>query len=186
VVATRLSILAAETAEPERYRRGRGYARDGSVMEFSVAPGEITASVQGSERQPYLVRLTWSGSRTTAVPNRSQLLVRCSCPDDAVVCKHAVATLLVVADAVAASPEVLDRWRGGPVTEQATVVAESTGSSQPDPLAEFFGPRGPELFELPEWAPLVPSGRPDQPSALEAYALACLDGACATLASLFG
>jgi uncharacterized Zn finger protein len=38
-----------------RLTRGRSYARSGQVLEVVVRPGEVLASVQGSERKPYNV-----------------------------------------------------------------------------------------------------------------------------------
>lgn len=41
-----------------RLTRGRSYARAGQVLRLDVAPGEVTASVQGSRSRPYEVRIT--------------------------------------------------------------------------------------------------------------------------------
>jgi len=40
-----------------RLTRGRAYARAGQVLSLRVAPGEVTATVQGSRRSPYQVRV---------------------------------------------------------------------------------------------------------------------------------
>jgi uncharacterized Zn finger protein len=40
-----------------RLPRGRTYARTGAVGELVVAPGEVVASVQGSRRTPYTVKV---------------------------------------------------------------------------------------------------------------------------------
>ena len=40
-----------------RLQRGRSYARRGQVLEFSLAPGEVTARVQGSRPSPYQVSI---------------------------------------------------------------------------------------------------------------------------------
>ena len=40
-----------------RLQRGRSYARRGQVLEFSLAPGEVTARVQGSRPSPYKVSI---------------------------------------------------------------------------------------------------------------------------------
>ncbi len=40
-----------------RLTRGRRYARAGQVLDLSVAPGEVTARVQGSRAAPYRVRI---------------------------------------------------------------------------------------------------------------------------------
>lgn len=41
-----------------RLTRGRSYARSGQVLDFVVRPGEVIASVQGSQRDPYHVSLS--------------------------------------------------------------------------------------------------------------------------------
>jgi len=43
--------------DANRLPRGRTYARSGAVGELTLAPGEILASVQGSRRTPYKVRV---------------------------------------------------------------------------------------------------------------------------------
>jgi uncharacterized Zn finger protein len=40
-----------------RLTRGRAYARKGQVISLDVTPGEVTASVQGSQARPYSVRI---------------------------------------------------------------------------------------------------------------------------------
>ena len=40
-----------------RLARGRSYARKGQVMDFALAPGRVTARVQGSRPQPYAVTI---------------------------------------------------------------------------------------------------------------------------------
>jgi uncharacterized Zn finger protein len=40
-----------------RLTRGKNYARRGQVLSLAVAPGVVTASVQGSRRTPYKVRI---------------------------------------------------------------------------------------------------------------------------------
>ncbi len=40
-----------------RLARGRRYARAGQVLDLEVRPGEVTARVQGSRRQPYRVHV---------------------------------------------------------------------------------------------------------------------------------
>jgi uncharacterized Zn finger protein len=46
-----------EVTDPSRLTRGRSYARSGQVMELRVAPGVVTAAVQGSRPAPYHVRI---------------------------------------------------------------------------------------------------------------------------------
>ncbi|MEV1289324.1 SWIM zinc finger family protein [Micromonospora sp. NPDC049679] len=40
-----------------RLTRGRSYARKGQVVSLDIAPGEVTAAVQGSRPKPYAVRV---------------------------------------------------------------------------------------------------------------------------------
>ena len=40
-----------------RRPRGKPYARQGQVTDLAVAPGAVTATVQGSRDQPYRVRV---------------------------------------------------------------------------------------------------------------------------------
>ena len=40
-----------------RLSRGRSYARRGQVVSIDVGPGQVTASVQGSRKRPYRVRI---------------------------------------------------------------------------------------------------------------------------------
>ncbi|MDP9798862.1 putative Zn finger protein [Catenuloplanes nepalensis] len=44
--------------DPGRLARGRAYARKGQVLSLSVAPGTVTAAVQGSRPAPYKVDIT--------------------------------------------------------------------------------------------------------------------------------
>lgn len=43
--------------QPGRLARGRAYARKGQVMDFALAPGRVTARVQGSRPTPYQVEI---------------------------------------------------------------------------------------------------------------------------------
>jgi uncharacterized Zn finger protein len=49
--------LLESFADKGRLQRGRTYARQGQVLELSVAAYEVTAKVQGSRRRPYTVAL---------------------------------------------------------------------------------------------------------------------------------
>jgi hypothetical protein len=108
---------------------GRGkelWAAD-AVVDLVVGHGAVTAEVQGSRSQPYVVTIeTEPGGGT---PRKADLWVQCACPDDAgtgaEACKHAVAALFALSDEVAVEPELLDRWRGG--------RRRRAGASPPEP-----------------------------------------------------
>jgi uncharacterized Zn finger protein len=53
-----------------RLTRGRNYARAGQVLSLGVQPGEVSATVQGSRPDPYLVTI-----RLTVVPEDEWLVV---------------------------------------------------------------------------------------------------------------
>lgn len=54
-----------------RLGRGRGYAFSGQVTELTVAPGLITATVQGGKSEPYICEI-----REEAVPHESALRIK--------------------------------------------------------------------------------------------------------------
>jgi uncharacterized Zn finger protein len=53
-----------------RLTRGRNYARAGQVLSLSISPGEVSATVQGSRPDPYLVTI-----RLAVVPEDEWLVV---------------------------------------------------------------------------------------------------------------
>ena len=57
-----------------RLDRGRNYARAGQVVELSVAPGAVTATVQGSRAKPYRVRIGLTAFDKTEWTQVSQAL----------------------------------------------------------------------------------------------------------------
>ena len=205
LLGTRLSVLAAEVSDPDRFRRGRVYAKDRAVVRIDVVPGFVHGFVQGTRPEPYEVTWTTRGG-ADPVPRRAEVSVRCTCPDDVRVCKHAVAVLLEFADDVARQPDLLATWRAvepaAPVTPEpvvarsaATQGAPAPDAPTPDPGAErlsyFFGRRGDHdgLDGLEERQPLTPLPRPERvrpASEFEARALDVLDEAMDALESVYG
>jgi hypothetical protein len=124
-----LRALSAELSDPNRYSRGKAYARDGAVIDIEVRSGEVAGEVLGSRSDAYRVSLfaepapLRGGTDTSLaspanvvalIPDRTEISIDCTCPDagGGLMCKHAIATLLVFADEVAIEPELLARWRG--------------------------------------------------------------------------
>jgi hypothetical protein len=112
--------LAAELSDPGRFARAKQYARDGAIVDIGVEPGSVRAHVQGSRYEPYVAVVYVApaddaSSLLGLIPDRDELVAECTCPDDAWrgFCKHAVATLLVLADEATAAPDVLTTWRSG-------------------------------------------------------------------------
>ncbi|ELY55808.1 SWIM zinc finger family protein [Natronococcus jeotgali] len=77
-----------QASEPGRYERGTRYYERGAVTEIERVENLVQATVRGS--RTYDVQVTLSEGRYADG--------RCSCPDDAVPCKHIVATVLASGD----------------------------------------------------------------------------------------
>lgn len=131
LMATMIKVLAAEMSDQGRLSRGKRYWADDAVIDIVIGHGAVTAEIQGSRREPYVVTIEASGG--SGVPTRSEVWVQCTCPDDTGsggdACKHAVAAMFALSDEVAIDPTLIDRWRAGrrlaadgvaPVTELST------------------------------------------------------------------
>lgn len=109
-----MKVLAAEMSDPQRLKRGKQYARDGSVSDIIVEAGVVTCEIQGSRSTPYIASLEVTGGN--GMPLRRDVAASCSCPDDANydghACKHVIATMFVFSDELLMEPELLDVWRG--------------------------------------------------------------------------
>ena len=156
LAATMLRALSAELSDPGRYSRGKGYARDGAVIDIEVRGGEVAGQVLGSRRDAYRVslfavaipirggeapELTSAANVVALIPDRTEISVRCTCPDGdgGVMCKHAIAVLLVFADEVSIEPELLTRWRGGPTTVRSELPRwEAERAPRVDVLASMM------------------------------------------------
>lgn len=113
--ATMIKVLAAELSESGRLGRGKHLWATDSVIDIVVGRGTVTAEVQGTRREPYVVTIeTEPGD---GMPHKSDLWATCTCPDDdrasGYACKHVVAALFALSDEVAIEPELLQRWRSG-------------------------------------------------------------------------
>jgi len=121
LTGTMVDVLVAELAEPGRLRRGRALAQQGAVVSLDVEPGLIVGAVQGSERDPYAVTVRVAtvvppapgGRLSELVPHRRQVRFECSCPDDDVPCKHAIATMTRFTQRLSYDPSLFLRWRTG-------------------------------------------------------------------------
>ncbi|KKO83723.1 SWIM zinc finger family protein [Corynebacterium otitidis] len=136
--------LVCSGADPMRVRRGRDYAREGRVEPQGAEGGRISASVQGSQAEPFeasivmphrgadelaralrLLEGDYRGIRRARqgqvpVPVAEALFARsprqvrmsCTCPDDAVPCKHLVAVATAYAAWLRRHPEEAFSFRG--------------------------------------------------------------------------
>ncbi|MET0324249.1 MAG: SWIM zinc finger family protein, partial [Ilumatobacteraceae bacterium] len=105
--AAMLRALAAELSDPGRFSRAKAYARDGAVIDIDIGPGEVRATIQGSRYEPYVASVYVApsddhDSLLGLIPDRDEVRATCTCPDDGpyggAFCKHALATLLALAD----------------------------------------------------------------------------------------
>lgn len=163
LAATMLRALSAELSDPLRYARGKAYARDNAVIDIEVRPGEVAGEVLGSRRDAYRVSLfaehaplrggsdaslTSPANVVSMIPDRTEISIDCTCPDagGGLMCKHAIATLLVFADEVSIEPELLARWRGqndGERSEPARQRAERERAPRVDVLAPLLASPAP-------------------------------------------
>ncbi len=144
--ATMIKVLAAELSDQGRLSRGKRYWADDAVVDIVVGHGAVTAEIQGSRPEPYVVTLEASGG--SGVPTKRELWVQCTCPDDSgtglVACKHAVAALFALSDEIAIEPALIDRWRASrrqvrdhvDAGDDATVTALPTTERSDDSLAD--------------------------------------------------
>lgn len=111
--ATMMKVLAAEMSDPARLRRGKQYAKDGSVLDIVIDPGTATCEIQGSRSTPYIA--TVAVKPGDGMPLRRDVTFSCTCPDDDnwdnYACKHVVATMFTLSDEFLLEPELLDLWR---------------------------------------------------------------------------
>lgn len=183
--ATMIKVLAAEMSDPARLRRGKQYAKDGSVLDIEIEPGLVTCEIQGTRSTPYVATIAVTAG--SGMPLRRDVTTTCSCPDDdnwdGFACKHAVAAMFVLSDELLLEPELLDLWRGGhgatehdpaptPVTapnpvrsgRHLRVVGDDERAAVVDP------PRGDRLrglLELPAGAQLPEVPRLTRPEPIE-------------------
>ena len=113
LLGTMIKVLAAEMSDQGRLARGKRYWADDAVLDIVVGHGAVTAEIQGSRQQPYVVTVEASGG--SGVPGKREVWAQCTCPDDtatgADLCKHAVAAFFALSDEVTIEPELVDRWR---------------------------------------------------------------------------
>lgn len=129
IPALTIRVLAAEMSDQQRLSRGKRYHADDAVIDIVIGHGAVTAEVQGSRYEPYVV--TIEADAGEGVPSRREMWVQCTCPDDTGtgtdLCKHAVAAMFALSDEVSLSPELVDRWRAGrrrPATGDIADVTE--------------------------------------------------------------
>ena len=134
LLGTMIKVLAAEMSDQGRLTRGKRYWSDDAVVDIVVGHGAVTAEIQGSRPQPYVV--TVEAASGTGVPGRRDVWAQCTCPDDtgtgSDLCKHAVAALFALADEVSIEPELVDRWRRSAHRSTVTRLHPNAGRNDHD------------------------------------------------------
>jgi len=127
--ATMMKVLAAEMSDPSRLRRGKQYAKDGSVLDIIIEPGVVTCEIQGSRSTPYIAAVEVSPG--DGMPLRRDIRTNCTCPDDdnwdGYACKHVVAAMFTLSDEFLLEPELLDLWRNRALATDDRPVAIASG-----------------------------------------------------------
>ena len=149
--ATMVKVLAAEMSDPQRLRRGKQYAHDGSVTDIIIEAGLVTCEVQGSRPTPYIAQIEVTAG--DGMPLRRDITAHCSCPDDdswdGRACKHVVAAMFVLSDEFLLEPELLDVWRGrepGSTTRQLDERRADRRPSAPRAPGRRAFPPAPRAF----------------------------------------
>ena len=128
--ATMVKVLAAEMSDPQRLRRGKQYAHDGSVTDIIIEPGLVTGEVQGSRPTPYIAQIEVTPG--DGMPLRRDITAHCTCPDDDSwddrACKHVVAAMFVLSDELLLEPALLDVWRG---RQPGSTIGDEPGGDRP-------------------------------------------------------
>jgi hypothetical protein len=144
--ATMMKVLAAEMSDPSRLRRGKQYAKDGSVLDIVVESGIVTCEIQGSRSTPYLASVEVTAG--DGMPLRRDISTHCTCPDDdnwdGYACKHVVAAMFVLSDEFLLEPELLDVWRARTprVLDDVETDIDHQGERDVDPDASVGTPTG--------------------------------------------
>ncbi len=154
LLATMIKVLAAEMSDQQRLSRGKRYHADDAVVDIVIGHGAVTAEVLGSRPDPYVVTIEADGG--SGVPRRTEVWVRCSCPDDTGtgtdLCKHAVAAMFALSDEVAIDPQLVDRWRSsrrGSASSDARVTDLDSRRRPDDTPAGVERDRPADVIPLP-------------------------------------
>lgn len=166
-----LSVTVAGLADPQRFRRGKGYLADNAVTRLELSEGVLLATVVGGRPEPYHVTITVEvvarpddlgqvperSHVARLIPRGEELLASCTCPDWDDPCKHSVAALLALAAELGSRPELLTMWRCGDADGRPrTKVGSRARADRHLRLVPPTPPPSP--FARPEWSDFVGDG----------------------------
>lgn len=168
LAASLLSVTVAGMADPQRFRRGKGYLIDNAVTRLELSEGVLLATVVGGRPEPYHVTIAVEtvprpddlgqvperAHVARLIPRGEELLCTCTCPDWDDPCKHSVAALLALAAELGPHPELLVAWRcdQGDLRPHTRVGSRARN----DRHLRLVPPTPPTSpFETPEWHEFV-------------------------------
>lgn len=166
LAASLLSVTVAGLADPQRFRRGKGYLADNAVSRLDLSAGVLLATVVGSRAEPYHVTVTVEmverpddlgqtldrAHVARLIPRGEELLFSCTCPDWEDPCKHGVAALLALAAELGPRPELLVTWRCGDIDGDGRARPKVGSRARADRHLRLVPPAPPPSpFETPEW-----------------------------------
>jgi hypothetical protein len=166
LAASLLSVTVAGLADPQRFRRGKGYLAENAVSRLDLSEGVLLATVVGSRAEPYHVTVTVEmvarpddlgqtldrAHVARLIPRGEELLFSCTCPDWEDPCKHGVAALLALAAELGPRPELLATWRCGDVDSSSTARPKVGSRARADRHLRLVPPAPPPSpFETPQW-----------------------------------
>jgi len=190
LASTLLSVAVAGMADPARFRRGKTYVVEGAVSRLQVSSGQLLATVTGSRSDAYQVIVAvrpierpdlsspelLRAQINRLTPEGRELMVSCSCPDDADPCKHGVAALLAFAAELVSRPELVVEFRCVPADGEARASRAEIGSRSragerhlrlaPTLNERVRAPEPPAPWENEEWLEFLgtmPPPTPDVP-----------------------
>lgn len=164
-----IKVLAAEMSDPSRLRRGKQYAKDGSVLDIVIDPGTVTCEIQGSRSTPYIAVVAVTPG--DGMPLRRDVKFTCTCPDDdnwdGYACKHVVATLFTLSDELLLEPELLDVWRNRSSGQHDMRDGVGSGRAGAEPSGRHLRlvrpDEGAQAMAEPASAEPAPAGPPEDP-----------------------
>lgn len=133
---------------PKSYERGAAYYYDGSVVSMERRGDELVGQVEGSQYEPYQVRITFAGDTVESA--------FCDCPYDwGGWCKHVVAVLM----AALHEPETI---KDRPVLD---VLLDDLDREQLYALVRHLAERRPDLIaDVESWLALTKAGEDTEAS----------------------
>jgi hypothetical protein len=146
LAGTLLSVTVATMADAPRFRRGKAYVASGAVERLEIRAGVLIGSVHGSRAEPYVATISVDVTVRPAgmlgrperehakvlVPQLGEMVTTCTCPDWDDPCKHAIATLLAMANEIANDPALLVEWRCDPIGAPPRAKIGSRARKEPE------------------------------------------------------